>query len=238
VAGQLRDAEERGHAADGGQPDRGQVTRRVGVRGRGVLEGQHDEHDGRGRDAGDDPEQRPPGAGVGLQAADERPERDGAEDAHVHDHGGVAQLVLREADGQRRDRGDQQQARAQPLDDVPGDEHAGVLGRRLDDRAGEQQHRVAEQHPALREVLGEHHGEHGADGVGGVAQSGAQAQRLGAHVELLHDDRRQRLQRRGERQVRDQREHHHRRDRDVAAGERALAHQRSPVGVVITTQGL
>ena len=85
-----------------------------------VSNGQHERHRG---DPGDDPEQRPPGVRLGLQAADERAERDRAEDAHVHDHGGVAQLARRVADRQRRHGGDQQQARAEALDDVAGDVH-------------------------------------------------------------------------------------------------------------------
>ena len=54
------------------------------------------------------------------------------------------------------------------------------------------------------------------------------AERLLAHVELLADDRFERAERRGEGQIRDQREHHHRGDRDVPAGERPLTHQQPP----------
>ena len=118
VARELRGAEERGHAADCRQADRRQVARRVGVGGRRVVEGQHGEDERHDRDRRDDPEQRSPGVRLGLQPADERAERDRAEDAHVHDHRRVAQLVRRIADRERRNGGDQQQARAQALDDV------------------------------------------------------------------------------------------------------------------------
>ena len=93
VARELRGAEERGHTTNGRQRDRRQVPRRVGIGGRRVLERQHGQHQGRDRDPGDDPEQRPPRVCLRLQSPDERAERDGAEDAHVHDHRRVAQLV-------------------------------------------------------------------------------------------------------------------------------------------------
>jgi hypothetical protein len=73
-------------------------------------------------------------------------------------------------------------------------------------------------------VLGELDGQHRADGVSGVCKAGAQAQRLRAHVQLLADDRRQGLKRCRERQVRDQREHHHGRHGGIPAGKRSLAH--------------
>src|SRR4051794_2805462 len=81
-------------------------------------------------------------------------------------------------------------------------------------------------------MLRELDGKHGPDRVRGVCQSGTQAQRLRAHVQLLADGSGQRLKRRGEREVRDQREHHHRRDRDVAARERPLTHQQPPTTTV------
>ena len=171
------------------QGDRRQVPRRVGVGGRRVLERQHGQHQGRDRDPGDDPEQRPPRVCLRLQSPDERAERDGAEDAHVHDHRRVAQLVGRIADRKRRHRSDQQEAGAQPLDHATRGVHAGILCRGREDRADHEQHRVAEQHPALREVLGELDGQHRAHRVGGVCQAGAQTERLHAHVQLLADDR-------------------------------------------------
>ena len=80
-------------------------------------------------------------------------------------------LFGRIADRERRHRGDQQQARAQPLDHTAGDVHAGILCRGRQDRADHEQRRVAEQHPALREVLGELDGQHRAHRVGGVRQA-------------------------------------------------------------------
>ena len=111
----------------------------------------------------------------------------------------------------------------EPLEDAAGDVHAGILGRGREDRADHEHHGVADEHPALREVLGELDGEHGANCVGGVGEAGAEAQRLLAHVQLLADDRRQRLERGREREVGDQREHHHRGNGGIAARERALA---------------
>ena len=111
----------------------------------------------------------------------------------------------------------------EPLEHAARDVHAGILGRGREDRADHEQHGVADEHPALREVLGELDGQHGADRVGGVGEAGAEAQRLLAHVQLLADDRSQRLKRRREREVGDQREHHHRGNRGIPAGERPLA---------------
>ena len=181
-----------------------------------VNTSQHERH---GRDRGDDPEQRSPGVRLRLQAADERAERDRAEDAHVHDHRRVAELVRRIADRQRRNGGDQQQAGAQALDHVADDEHLRVLRGCRQHRPDDEQHRVADQHPALRQVLGELNRQHRAHRVGGVAQARAEAHRLQAHVELLGDDRRQRAERSRQRQIRDQREHDHGRDCGVPAGE-------------------
>ena len=61
----------------------------------------------------------------------ERAERDRAEDAHVHDHGGRAELATPEAERQRRHGRDQQQARAQTLQHVAGDEHRRIRARPL-----------------------------------------------------------------------------------------------------------
>ena len=208
-----------------------QVARRVEVGRRGVVERQRGHHQSQQRDRGDDPEQRSPRVRLGLHAADERAERDRAEHAHVHDHGGVAQLVLRKADRQRRRGGDQQHAGGQALQDVSADEHARVLRRRCEHRPHDEHDRVDEQHPALRQVLGELDRQHRADGVGRVAQARTQAHRLGAHVQLLGDDRHQRVERRGQRQVGDQRERDHGGHRRIAPGEGTLAHQRQPVSV-------
>jgi len=60
------------------------------------------------------------------------------------------------------------------------------------------------------------------------ATAGAQAHRLQAHVQTRGDDRRQRAQRRGQREIWDQCQHHHQRNRGIPAGEWPLAHQRSP----------
>ncbi len=120
-----------------------------------------------------------------LQAADERAESDRAEDAHVHDHGGITELVRRETDREWRNGGDQQQAGAETLDHVARDEHLGVLSGCRQHRPDDEEHRVDDQHPALRQVLGELHGEHRAHRVGGVAEARAEAHRLHAHVELL-----------------------------------------------------
>ena len=228
MARKLRGAEERSHTTDDRKRDGRQVTRRVGVRGRRVLERQHGQHQGQEGDPGDDPKQRPPAARLRLQSPDERAERHGAEDAHVHDDRRVSQLVRRIADRKRRHRSDQQQARAQPLDHPTRDVHARILRRRREHRADHEQHRVADQHPALRKMLRELNSQHRAHRVRSIRQSRAQAERLHAHVQFLADDRRQRLKRRRERQVRDQREHHHRRDRGIAAGKRALTHQQQP----------
>ena len=53
----------------------------------------------------------------------QRARRDRAEDAQVEDHRRRAELAHRVAQDQRRRRGDEQQARAQPLQHVPDDEH-------------------------------------------------------------------------------------------------------------------
>ena len=228
VAGQLRGADEAGAAADRRQPDGPQVARSVEIGRRRVVERQRGHHQRKQRDRRDDPEQRPPGVRLGLRAADERAERDRAEHAHVHDHGGVAQLFLRKADRQRRRGGDQQHAGGQALQYVAGDEHARVLRRGREHRPHDEHHRVAEQHPALRQVLGELDRQHRTDRVGGVAQARTQAQRLGAHVQLLGDDRHQRVECRGQRQVGDQGERDHGGHRRITSGERALAHRPRP----------
>ncbi|HXW88466.1 MAG TPA: hypothetical protein VEJ42_09400 [Streptosporangiaceae bacterium] len=130
-----------------------------------------------------------------LRAADQRPGRDGAEDADVQDHRGPPQLGLREAEEQRRRGGDQQHAGKQALQHVPRDEHSrsGCGGRQ--DGANHQPAGVYEQQPPLRQQLGQLHGEHRSDGVAGIGQACGQADRLWAHVQLAADDRRQRLQR-------------------------------------------
>ena len=128
MAGELRRSEERGGASGCREADCREVTRRVRVGRRRVFEGQRREDESHDGDPGDDPEERPPGVRLSLDPAHQRPERYCTEDADVHDHGRVAQLVLREAEGERRYRPDQQQARAEPLDHVPGQEHAGILG--------------------------------------------------------------------------------------------------------------
>ena len=229
VGQELGGAVERRHAADRREPDRRQVPRGVGIGGRGVVEGQQREDECRHRDGRDDPEQRPPGVRLRLQAADRRAERHRAEDAHVHDHRGRAQLARRVADRQRRHCGDQQQARAEALEHVARDVHRGALRRGAEDRADHEQHRVGDHHPALRQVLGERHGEHRPDGVRRVGEAGAEAHRLQAHVQVPRDDRRERLQRGGQHQIRDQRAQHHPRDGGVATRERALEHQRPPL---------
>ena len=228
----------RSAAADGGQRDGRQVTRCVEVGRRGVVERQRGHHQGQQRDRGDDPEQRSPRVCLGLHPADERAERDRAEDAHVHDHGRVAQFVLRKADRQRRRGGDQQHAGGQTLQDVSADEHARVVRRRSQHRPHNEDDRVAEEHAALRQVLGELDGQHRTHRVRGIAQTRTQAHRLGGHVQLLRDDRHQRVERRGQRQVRDQREHDHGGDRRIPSGEWALAHQCCPsVSVIGFGQG-
>ena len=68
--------------------------------------------------------------GVGRDSAEHRPGRDGAEDAYAQDHRGGPELLGAEAERQGRDGGDQQQARAQPLQNVSGDEHRRILGSR------------------------------------------------------------------------------------------------------------
>ena len=52
--------------------------------------------------------------------------------------------------------------------------------RRRQHRSDDEQDRVDDQHPSLREVLGELHREHRAERVRGVGQAGAEAQRLQA----------------------------------------------------------
>ena len=104
VGEQLRGAVEGGHAAGRGEAERQRRPGRVPVGGRGVLEGQHREDERGQGDGGDDPEQRPPAAGAGLDAADRRPKRDCAEDADVHDHRGRADPGQAETDRQRRER--------------------------------------------------------------------------------------------------------------------------------------
>jgi hypothetical protein len=119
---------------------------------------------------------------------------------------------------------DQEQAGAQALDHVPGDEHAGILRGCSQHRPDHEQHGVADQHPALRQVLGELNRQHRAHRIAGIAQAGAETHRLRAHVELLGDDRRQRAERGRQRQIGDQREHDHGGDRGIPAGEWSLAH--------------
>ena len=228
MARKQRGAEKRSHTTDDRKRDGRQITRRVGVRGRRVLERQHGQHQGQDRDPGDDPKQRPPTARLRLQSPDERPERHGPKDAHVQDDCRVAQLVRRIADRKRRHRSDQQQARAQPLDHATRDVHARILSPGCQNRANHEQHRVADQHPALRKMLSKLNSQHRTHRIRSIRQPRAQAERLHAHVQLLADDRCQRLKRRRERQVRNQREHHHRRDRGIPAGKRALTHQQQP----------
>ena len=226
VTGQLCGPDERRRAADRRQCDCRQVTRGVEICRRGVVERQRGQHQSHERDRGDDPEQRSPRVRLGLHTADERADGDRAEHTHVHDHGGVAELGFGIADRQRRCGGDQHHAGRQALQYVSADVHARVLRRRGEHRPGDEQHRVAEQHPALRKVLGELDRQHRTDGIGRVAQTRTQAHRLSAHVQLLGDDRDQRVERRRQRQIRDEGEGDHRGDRRVTTGERALAHQR------------
>ena len=205
----------------GGQPDRPAVPRGAAVGRRGIFEGQQRQQQRHDGDAGHDPEQWPPGMERRLGAADQRARRHGPEDAHVHDHRCPAQLGGRVAKEQRRRGRDQQQAGAQALQHVPGDEHRRAGRRRGQYRSSHQQGGVDEHHPALGQVLGELDGQHRADRVAGIGQAPGQAQLLRAQVQRPADQRCERPQRRRQHQVGHQEQDHHRRHRGVAAGQRS-----------------
>ncbi len=227
---QLRGAVEGQHRAHRRQPDRRRIPRRGSI-GRGdVLKGQECERERGGRDRGHDPEQGPPSVGTGLDAAHRRTERHRPEDAQVHDHRRLSELGRPVAEGQRRHGRDQEQARAQALKHVADDEHGRVLGRRGEHRPDHEQDGVEDHHPALGQVLGQRHREHGAHGVAGVGESGGQAHRLQAHVQVASYEGCDRLERRRQGQVRDEGEDHHRRRGRVAPGQGSLSrHQRHRV---------
>ena len=65
---------------------------------------------------------------------------------------------------------DQQQARAQALQDVADDEEARVGRRRREHRAEYQQRGVDDQHPTLGQELSQQHGQDRAHGIAGVGQ--------------------------------------------------------------------
>jgi hypothetical protein len=182
VGQQLRGAPERGHRAGRGQADGESVTRRGRVGRRSVLEGQQRHQQARRGDPGHDPEQRPPGVERRLGAAHQRAGRYRSEDAQVEDHRGPAQLADRKAEEQGRRGGDQQHAGEQALQDVPGDEHAGSGRGGGQHRAEQQRTAVHEQQPALREELGELHGQYRAHRIAGIGQTQGQPDGLHAHV--------------------------------------------------------
>ena len=95
-------------------------------------------------------------------------------------------------------------------------------------RSDDEDHCIRQQHAALRQVLGELDREHRADRIGGVAEARTQAHHLRAHVQLLGDDGNQGVERRGKREIRDQREDDHGGHRGITTGEGALTHQRRP----------
>ena len=75
MARKQRGAEKRSHTTDDRERDRRQITRRVELHRRRVLERQHSQHQGQDRDPGDNPKQRSPTARLRLQSPDERPQR-------------------------------------------------------------------------------------------------------------------------------------------------------------------
>ena len=83
----------------------------------------------------------------------------------------VRSLLARVAERQRRHGRDQQQARAQALEHVARDVHPRDPGRRRQHRSDHQQRRIDDQHPSLRQVLGELDRQHRAGRVGGVGQA-------------------------------------------------------------------
>ena len=190
-----------------------------------LLKGQQREHQRSGRDRGDDPEQRPPAARMGLDPAHGRPEGHRPEDAQVHDHRGLTELRRAVAEGQRRHGRDQQQARAQALQHPADNEHGRGLGRRGQHRSDHQQGGVEDHHPPLGEMLGERHRQHRAHRITGVGQPGPEAHGLQAHVQIPGDDRGQRLECRGQRQEGNEGEDHHRRRGGVAPGQPTPAGQ-------------
>jgi hypothetical protein len=138
VGQQLGSAEERGHATARGKPDSEGIPWRTAISRRHVLKGQRRQHERCQGNARDDPEQWPPVVCGGLDAADHRTQRDGAEATDVHDHHNRAHLRGRITDDQRRDRRDEQEARRQALQRVSRDEHPRRGGRRREDRTDQQ----------------------------------------------------------------------------------------------------
>jgi hypothetical protein len=135
------------------------------------------------------------------------------------------QLLDAEAQRQRRHRGDQQEARAQTLQHVAGDEHRRVLRRRRQHRSDHQQGDVEEHHPPLPQQLRELHGHHRPGRVGGIRHARADAHRLRADVQIAADDRGDRSDCRRQRQIWDEGEHHHRGGGRIAACEWTLSHR-------------
>ncbi len=222
---ELRSAPERRYRPGGGERDRARRARRAAVKRRRVLKGQQGEHKRGDRDRRHDPEQGPPGVRARLQPAGEWPERNGTEDTHAHDHRRLAQALEPEAERQRRHGRDEQKARAQPLENVAGNEHGRVTRRGLEHRTNDEHPDIEDHHPPLVQKLGELHRQHRADRVGGVAHPRGQAHLLKAHVQAVSDDRRDRSDRGRQSEIRDQRRHHHRRRGRIAASQGAAQPQ-------------
>ena len=131
-------------------------------------------------------------------AAHQRPHGHGAEEADVDEGGGDGEAIDGEALDQRGDGDHEQEPGAEPLDDAAGDEEPRRRRQRRQDRAEDEQPFADKVEMSLPEALEQVGGEHGPEGVAGVAEGRREPEVILAGVESRREDRAQQFDRRGD----------------------------------------